>query len=136
MPNLPGMVALRSWGFHGQSASIETGDLWRHHSTKAMVDVIFFFQYDPILFECGRISVIKLNLSDFFITGGAAMVNDELPYKILTGQVQCKPKCISISGNTVRFSDGTSVSDVNVIACATGFDINFSFIQDEQIKSK
>ncbi len=64
------------------------------------------------------------------------MVNDELPYKILTGQIQCKPKCVSISGNTVRFSDGTSVSDVDVIACATGFDINFSFIQDEQINGK
>ncbi len=26
------------------------------------------------------------------LTGGAAMINDELPFRILTGRVQCKPR--------------------------------------------
>ncbi len=64
------------------------------------------------------------------------MLNDELPYKILTGQVQCKPMCVGINGSTVRFSDDSIVSGVDVIVCATGYNPNFSFVQDKEINSK
>ena len=63
-----------------------------------------------------------------------AIVNDDLPMRILTDSVRIKPDVQSISGNTVTFTDGSKVTDVDVIIKATGFVFGFPFISEEIIK--
>ena len=62
------------------------------------------------------------------------IVNDDLPMRILTDSVRIKPDVQSISGNTVTFTDGSKVTDVDVIIKATGFVYGFPFMSEEIIK--
>jgi dimethylaniline monooxygenase (N-oxide forming) len=55
-------------------------------------------------------------------------INDELPNRIMNGTVIIKPNVDHFTKSGVVFDDGTSVSDLDVVIFATGYNIGFSFI--------
>lgn len=54
----------------------------------------------------------------------------ELPLRLGSGDVVAKPDIDRVDGETVHFVDGTSV-DVDVIICATGYNITFPFFDPQ-----
>ncbi|WAR03733.1 FMO5-like protein [Mya arenaria] len=58
-------------------------------------------------------------------------INDELPYRIMTGAVRVKPNVYHFTERTVRFQDGTE-EEIDAIIFATGYDYKIGII-DESI---
>ncbi|KAK2152189.1 hypothetical protein NP493_2504g00004 [Ridgeia piscesae] len=58
------------------------------------------------------------------------VVSSDLPTQILCGYVTVKAEAVSVSGNTVEFSDGSREVDIDVIVCATGYDYSFPPLED------
>ncbi|XP_004068219.1 dimethylaniline monooxygenase [N-oxide-forming] 5 [Oryzias latipes] len=56
------------------------------------------------------------------------VINDDLPFKILSGGVIVKPNIKSIHGSTVVFEDGSSVENVDTIVFATGYNYDFPYL--------
>ena len=54
------------------------------------------------------------------ITAGPAIVNDDLPSRILSGSVQVRPGIARLTSSGVQFTDGTYVDDIDAVICATG----------------
>lgn len=63
------------------------------------------------------------------LTKQRAIVNDLLPYWIQHGRVRVRPDVTSVQGNTVTFSDGTSI-EVDTIVMATGFRYEAGFLAE------
>ena len=61
-----------------------------------------------------------------------AIVNDLLGYWIMHGRIAIKPSMESVSGSTVRFSDGTT-ADFDTILLATGFRYHAPFLSDDVV---
>ncbi|XP_069497360.1 dimethylaniline monooxygenase [N-oxide-forming] 2-like [Ambystoma mexicanum] len=62
------------------------------------------------------------------------LANDYLPACIIRGSVVIKPTAVEFSETTVTFEDGTR-EDIDVIIFATGFSIDFPFLDESVIKS-
>ncbi|XP_020487530.1 flavin-containing monooxygenase 5 [Labrus bergylta] len=56
------------------------------------------------------------------------IINDDLPFKILSGSVIIKPNVKEIRGSSVVFDDGSIVEKVDTIVFATGYDYGFPFL--------
>ncbi|XP_075342290.1 flavin-containing monooxygenase 5-like [Odontesthes bonariensis] len=56
------------------------------------------------------------------------VINDDLPFKILSGSVIVKPNVKEIRGSTVMFDDGSSVENVDRIVFATGYNYDFPYL--------
>jgi len=61
------------------------------------------------------------------IYASSAVVNDDLPCRILSGSVQVRGEIARLTSSGVQFTDGTYVDDIDTIICATGtvqFNVN------------
>uniref|UniRef100_A0A8C6LIE3 Flavin-containing monooxygenase n=1 Tax=Nothobranchius furzeri TaxID=105023 RepID=A0A8C6LIE3_NOTFU len=56
------------------------------------------------------------------------VINDDLPFKILSGSVLIKPNIREIRGSTVVFDDGSAVENVDTIVFATGYNYDFPYL--------
>uniref|UniRef100_UPI0037E9695B flavin-containing monooxygenase 5-like n=1 Tax=Semicossyphus pulcher TaxID=241346 RepID=UPI0037E9695B len=56
------------------------------------------------------------------------VINDDLPFKILSGAVIVKPNVKEIRGSTVVFDDGSIVEKVDTIVFATGYNYDFPYL--------
>ncbi|XP_016526255.1 dimethylaniline monooxygenase [N-oxide-forming] 5-like isoform X3 [Poecilia formosa] len=56
------------------------------------------------------------------------VINDDLPFKILSGSVLVKPNLKEIRGSTVVFDDGTTAENVDLIVFATGYNYDFPYL--------
>ena len=54
------------------------------------------------------------------INAGSAVVNDDLPCRILSGTVQVRPGIAHLTSSGVQFTDGTYEDNVDAVICATG----------------
>ena len=54
-------------------------------------------------------------------------INDDLPHRIMTGDVVIKPDIMSVTSSGVTFTDGTH-EDYDVIIMATGYHYHMKFI--------
>ncbi|XP_056271495.1 flavin-containing monooxygenase 5-like isoform X1 [Pseudoliparis swirei] len=61
------------------------------------------------------------------------VINDDLPFKLLSGAVNLKPNVKEICGATVVFDDGTTVEKVDTIVFATGYNYDFPYIPSDAI---
>jgi len=50
----------------------------------------------------------------------SAVINDDLPSRILSGSVQVRPGIDRLTSSGVQFTDGTYVDDIAAVICATG----------------
>ena len=66
--------------------------------------------------------------------GGALLVNEELKYKIMSGRVKCKGNLVRLHNQKAKFSDGTSVDDIDVVFFATGYNLDLSYVDDRIIQ--
>ena len=64
------------------------------------------------------------------------IINDELPNRIMTGSIQVRADIARVQGNTVHFTDGSKVDDIDAIICATGFKFSFPFLSDALLHPK
>ncbi len=67
------------------------------------------------------------------LLGGPGMVNEELKYKLISGRVKCRGRLTRLSGTKAHFRDGTTVENIDAVVFATGYDVDFSFVEDEVI---
>uniref|UniRef100_A0A7N8XYL3 Flavin-containing monooxygenase n=1 Tax=Mastacembelus armatus TaxID=205130 RepID=A0A7N8XYL3_9TELE len=56
------------------------------------------------------------------------VINDDLPFRILSGAVIVKPNVKEIRGSTVVFDDGSMVEKVDTIVFATGYNYGFPYL--------
>ncbi|XP_017159046.1 dimethylaniline monooxygenase [N-oxide-forming] 5-like [Poecilia reticulata] len=56
------------------------------------------------------------------------VINDDLPFKILSGSVLVKPNLKEIRGSTVVFDDGSTAENVDLIVFATGYNYDFPYL--------
>ncbi|MED6251706.1 hypothetical protein ATANTOWER_001700, partial [Ataeniobius toweri] len=56
------------------------------------------------------------------------VINDDLPFKILSGSVLIKPNVKEIRGSTVVFNDGSAAENVDLIVFATGYNYDFPYL--------
>ncbi|XP_061634381.1 flavin-containing monooxygenase 5-like [Phyllopteryx taeniolatus] len=56
------------------------------------------------------------------------VINDDLPFKILSGSVIIKPNVEEIRGSSVLFEDGSVVEKVDTIVFATGYNYDFPYL--------
>ncbi|XP_037554142.1 flavin-containing monooxygenase 5 [Nematolebias whitei] len=61
------------------------------------------------------------------------VINDDLPFKILSGSVLVKPNIKEIQGSTVVFDDGSTVENVDMIVFATGYNYDFPYLPKNSI---
>lgn len=59
------------------------------------------------------------------------IINDALPYQIVTGSLVVKSDVKELTLNGVEFKDGTSVESVDVVIFCTGYDIRFPYLEIE-----
>ncbi|XP_070582145.1 flavin-containing monooxygenase 5-like isoform X2 [Ptychodera flava] len=59
---------------------------------------------------------------------GSVMVNDDIHNRIFCGSLKCKPEIQSFSKHGVKFVDGSEVNDLDAVVFATGYNIEFPFI--------
>lgn len=64
------------------------------------------------------------------------IINDELPNRIFTGSIQVKADIAKVQGNTVYFTDGSKVDEIDAIILATGFKFTFPFLSDKVLCPK
>lgn len=57
------------------------------------------------------------------------LVNDDLPNRIISGNIVIKSNIKRITESGVQFDDGTSVDDIDAIVYATGYVFGFPFIK-------
>ncbi|XP_029284917.1 dimethylaniline monooxygenase [N-oxide-forming] 5-like [Cottoperca gobio] len=56
------------------------------------------------------------------------VINDDLPFKILSGSVIVKPNVKEIRGSTVVYDDGSALENVDTIVFATGYSYDFPYL--------
>ncbi|XP_051929196.1 flavin-containing monooxygenase 5-like [Hippocampus zosterae] len=56
------------------------------------------------------------------------VINDDLPFKILSGSVIIKPNVKEICGSSVFFEDGSVAEKVDTIVFATGYNYDFPYL--------
>ncbi|XP_068175462.1 flavin-containing monooxygenase 5-like isoform X2 [Antennarius striatus] len=56
------------------------------------------------------------------------VVNDDLPARIISGQVQMKPNVNEFCGSRVVFVDNSFIDEVDVVVFATGYNYSFPFL--------
>ncbi|XP_047443835.1 flavin-containing monooxygenase 5-like [Mugil cephalus] len=61
------------------------------------------------------------------------VINDDLPFKILSGSVLIKPNLKEICGSTVVFEDGSAVENVDLIVFATGYNYDFPYLPEKAL---
>jgi len=61
-------------------------------------------------------------------------VSSELPVRLGSGDVRCKPNVAELRGSAVRFADG-STEDVDVVIYATGYRVSFPFFDPDLISA-
>ncbi|KAI8514923.1 hypothetical protein Bbelb_075140 [Branchiostoma belcheri] len=64
------------------------------------------------------------------------MVNDEIGYRLTTGQVIAKPQLSRLTQHAARFADGSTVDGLDAVVFATGFNLAFTFIDESILPSK
>lgn len=64
------------------------------------------------------------------------IINDELPNRIMTGSIQVKADIAKVQGNTVYFTDGSKVEEIDAIIFATGFKFTFPFLSNKVLCPK
>ncbi|KAM4641189.1 dimethylaniline monooxygenase [N-oxide-forming] 2-like [Discoglossus pictus] len=62
------------------------------------------------------------------------LVNEELPSRILCGSVVMKPHVSEFTETSAKFSDGTTVENLDVVIFATGYDISYPFLEESVMK--
>ena len=68
--------------------------------------------------------------------GQHVMVNDDLPNRIVSGEVVMKPNIRRITKTGVEFEDGSFEDDINIIIYATGYVFDFPFIEHKALAVK
>ncbi|NXX51639.1 FMO4 monooxygenase, partial [Tricholaema leucomelas] len=58
------------------------------------------------------------------------IVNDELPFCLLSGTVVLKPKVKEFTESSAVFEDGTTEDDIDVVLFATGYIFTFPFLEE------
>ncbi|KAK0056421.1 dimethylaniline monooxygenase [N-oxide-forming] 5 [Biomphalaria pfeifferi] len=61
-------------------------------------------------------------------------VNDELPNRIAAGMVKVKPNIKSFSAKGVTFEDGTYEDDIDLVVFATGYNVEYPFIDKDVVQ--
>ena len=59
------------------------------------------------------------------------IISDELPNRIIIGSIQVKANIAKVQGNTVYFTDGSKVEEIDALIFATGFKFTFPFLSDK-----
>ncbi|XP_053376257.1 flavin-containing monooxygenase 5-like [Mercenaria mercenaria] len=60
-------------------------------------------------------------------------INDELPYRIMTGALRVKPNIHHFNENSVQFDDG-SVEDIDTVIFATGYEYKIGIVDESVTK--
>nr|XP_054765940.1 flavin-containing monooxygenase 5-like [Lytechinus pictus] len=58
------------------------------------------------------------------------MLNDQLPVKIMSGQVTVRSGVERFEGSRVIFDDGSYLEDVDCVICATGYNVKTPFLEE------
>lgn len=58
------------------------------------------------------------------------IVNEELPFCLLSGTVVLKPNVKEFTENSAVFEDGTTEEDIDVVLFATGYNFSFPFLEE------
>ncbi|XP_062419514.1 dimethylaniline monooxygenase [N-oxide-forming] 2-like [Pungitius pungitius] len=61
------------------------------------------------------------------------VINDDLPFRILSGSVILKPNVKEIRASSVLFDDGSAVEDVDTIVFATGYNYDFPYMPSSAV---
>ncbi|XP_077963917.1 flavin-containing monooxygenase 5 [Gasterosteus aculeatus] len=61
------------------------------------------------------------------------VINDDLPFRMLSGSVILKPNVKEIRGSSVLFDDGSTVEDVDAIVFATGYNYAFPYMPSSAV---
>ncbi|KAG8436656.1 hypothetical protein GDO86_007667 [Hymenochirus boettgeri] len=64
------------------------------------------------------------------------LCNDELPSCITRGSVVIKPNVTEFTDTSVKFEDGTSEKNIDIVIFATGFALSFPFLEGSIIKEE
>ncbi len=56
------------------------------------------------------------------------VINDDLPGRILVGELVMKPNVQKFQGSTVVFNDGTVEEKIDAVILCTGYDYKFPFL--------
>lgn len=57
------------------------------------------------------------------------VLNDDLPNRILNGTIRLRPGVSRFTKNGIEFTDGSSEEDVDVIIMATGYIVDFTYLE-------
>lgn len=63
-------------------------------------------------------------------------VNDDLPNRIISGEIQIRPNVKRLTSTGVEFDDGTFEDNIDAVLYATGYVFGFPFIDEEIIRVK
>ena len=104
----------------------------------------FFFDLPRRLIDwaCTKIINMKFDHGDFGLLPSNSyleqppVVNDFLPYKILSGAVLIRPDISTVTEKDVIFVDGSVARDVDAIILATGYKFEFPFLDKNMIEFK
>ncbi|NWW67779.1 FMO4 monooxygenase, partial [Ifrita kowaldi] len=58
------------------------------------------------------------------------IINEELPFCLLSGTVVLKPNVKEFTENSAVFEDGTTEEDIDVVLFATGYNFSFPFLEE------
>ncbi|KAM9324780.1 dimethylaniline monooxygenase [N-oxide-forming] 2-like [Gastrophryne carolinensis] len=62
------------------------------------------------------------------------LVNEELPSRILSGLIIIKPGVTRFTETAAHFSNGSIVDNLDVVILATGYNYNFPFLEESNLK--
>lgn len=58
------------------------------------------------------------------------IINEELPFCLLSGTVVLKPKVRKFTESSAVFEDGTTEENIDVVLFATGYSFSFAFLEE------
>ncbi|XP_028398597.1 dimethylaniline monooxygenase [N-oxide-forming] 2-like [Dendronephthya gigantea] len=104
----------------------------------------FFFNLPRRLLDtaCMNLVNLKFDHGDFGLLPNNTflqqppVVNDFLPYKVISGAVLMRPDISTLTDKDVIFVDGSVALDVDVIILATGYNYSFPFLDEDMVEFK
>ena len=110
------------WQWYTAFGALERRMLSREAFSKALRDRVLRVAGDPAAFGAPE-------PDPDILTAGLSLCQDYLG-QVADGSIVCRPAIAAIDGRTVTFIDG-SVETVEAIVCATGYDIDIPYLDDD-----
>ena len=68
--------------------------------------------------------------------GCSLMTNDDIAQMIMAGRISLKPTLKRIANDKAYFSDGSEAGPFDLIICATGYKMDFKFVEWDTIQGR